>query len=171
MKKPPRTGPHQVVTESGESMIPSTERRIRYLAALDWKGLPAQLVRAMVGKLDDSEADPVSSVTISDYRASSIYKVALEEQRQEWKEQMLRLPQSAELRKKIGHAMSLSIEAVIEILCIGKDADRLSAARLASQWDGRFLHGEDGEGKERQDVDTVAQELLNALKRHTETVQ
>jgi hypothetical protein len=165
-----KTGPARIVAESGELMQPAVEKRIRYLAALDWKGLPAQMIRAMVGKCDNPDGDPVSSVTISSYRGSDIYKIALEEQRQEWREQMLRLPKSAELRKKIEHAMSLSIEAVIEILVVGKDADKLSAARLASQWDGRFLHA-DGDDKPSEGVDTVAQELLNALKRHTETVQ
>jgi hypothetical protein len=164
------SGPHLETTDSGESMTPATERRIRYLAALDWKGMPAHMVRLALGRIDDPKADAVSTTTVCGYRSTDLYKVALEEQRQEWREQMLKLPQTPELRKKIQHAMALSIGVVIDILVAGDDKDKLAAARLASQWDGRFMRS-DNDDAEKPANESVAQEILTALKRHQETIQ
>jgi hypothetical protein len=141
----------------------SREKRILDLAALDWAGKNVRQFAEFAG---------VGSATLSNYRNTDIYKTAISEFRQEWHEQMLKLPQTNELRKRINHAMSLSINVLIEILSgNSEDKDKLAAARLASQLDGRFLKGEgDEDDTGGKGVDSIANELLIAIKRHSETV-
>jgi hypothetical protein len=140
----------------------SRDRKILDLAAIDWSGKNPRQFEAYA---------TLTGTTLSSYRATDEYKAAIADLREEWHEQMLRLPQTTELRKKINHAMSLSITTVIDILCspASENKDKLAAARLASQWDGRFLHSE--EDKENPADETVAEELLKAIKRHQDTVQ
>ena len=136
------------------------EKRIRELAVMDWRNLPtAQIVDHF------SQEEEISYQTLTIYRATEEYKETLDRLREEWNKEMLRLPSTSELKKKISQGMTLSLNVLIEILG-GKaqHKDKISAARLMAQLDGRFLKmGEDGEMA--KGVDSVAQELMTAIQK------
>ena len=136
----------------------AVEARLRKLAALDWGNVPNSLIFEEFG---------VSYPTISKWRQADVYKEQIEELRANWHEQVSRLPSGATLRKKIEHGMTLSLDVLIQILA-GKAAhkDKISAARLMAQLDGRFLHGTDEDAdKPGAGVESLASELLAAVKR------
>lgn len=136
------------------------EVKCRELAVLDWSKTPSAQVHELMGR--------PSWQTISNYRETPEYKETLEELRLQWMETVKRLPNSSELRQKITYGMGLSLDRLIEILVPEGKAtykDRISAARLMAQLDGRFLRGEDDSDPNGKTVDSVAQELLTAIKR------
>jgi hypothetical protein len=136
----------------------SREVRIRECAVLDWSNLPTKQVEE---RLD------LSYQTISNYRDTDIYRATIEELRSEWMKEMMRLPGTADLKKKISQGMALSLNALIEILSTARTAakDKIGAARLMAQLDGRFLKVDDEEGAVNRNADSIAQELLTAIKR------
>lgn len=135
------------------------EVKCRELAVMDWGKVPAARIREQLGN--------VSFQTITAYRDSEEYKSTIEELRREWLEQASRLPGTSDLKQKISLGMTLALDRLIEILVPdGKIAhkDRISAARLMAQLDGRFLRGDEGdEDKASKNVQSVADELLVAL--------
>lgn len=139
----------------------SREVKCRELAILDWAKTPSNRVREILGGL--------SWVTISQYRDTPEYKDTVQTLREEFQDMVRRLPDTRELKSRISLGMTLSLDRLIEVLNPGgKSAtkDVISAARLMAQLDGRFLRGdEDEDGKGTNAVDSVAQELLTALKR------
>jgi hypothetical protein len=142
----------------------SREKKCRELAVLDWSKTPSSRIKEVMG-------DP-SWQTIAHYRDSAEYKDTLAILREEFRESIAKLPDTRELRQKISLGMTLSLERLIEILSGGHAAkDAIGAARLMAQLDGRFLKG-DGEddGQTTRNVDSVASELLGALKRQQERV-
>lgn len=144
----------------------SQESRIRTLALMDWAHQPTAKIQAVLAE--------VGIATIYQYRNSELYKSIISELREEWEAQMKRLPQTVELRKSISHAMSLSVNRLIEILANDRAAtkDVISAARLTAQIDGRFLHaGGDGDSASNPEQESIAAELLTALNRQKQTIQ
>ena len=136
------------------------EVKCRELAVMDWAKTPSAKIHELMGR--------PSWQTLANYRETPEYKETLGELRAEWLETIKRLPDASELRKKITLGMALSLDRLIEILVPdGKAAykDRISAARLMAQLDGRFLRGEDDEAVTGRNVDSVAQELLTAIRR------
>lgn len=137
------------------------EKRIRELAVMDWANLPTA---AIVERF--SQEEEISYQTLTIYRATDLYKEVWQNLREEWDKEMSRLPATNDLKKKISQGMTLSLNVLIEILG-GKaqHKDKISAARLMAQLDGRFLKiGEDGEIP--KGVDSVAKELMTALQKH-----
>ena len=134
------------------------EKKCRELAVMDWGKVPAAKIR---------ESLDCSFQTITSYRETSEYKETLEELRREWMDAARRLPNTSELRTKISMGMTLSLDRLIEILVPDGKAqykDKISAARLMAQLDGRFLRAEDGdEDTAGKNVLSVADELLVAL--------
>lgn len=135
------------------------EVKCRELAVMDWGKVPAAEIRKTLGG--------VSFQTITAWRDSEEYKETIDELRAEWMDQVRKLPNTGELRSKISMGMTLSLDRLIEILTPGgKTAhkDRIGAARLMAQLDGRFLKGsdEDGDAVSRT-AQSVADELLTAL--------
>jgi hypothetical protein len=136
------------------------EKRIRELAVMDWANLPTKVIVERF-----SEEEEISYQTLTIYRATPEYREVLEGLRVEWDKEMLRLPSTSQLKKTISQGMTLSVNVLVEILA-GRAAykDKISAARLMAQLDGRFLKiGEDGEIP--KGVDSVAQELMTALQK------
>lgn len=131
---------------------------MRELAVMDWANTPSATIREHFGS--------VSYQTISRYRESDIYKETWAMCRTEWMEEIGRLPQTADLKKKISQGMALSLNVLIEILG-GKaqHKDKISAARLMSQLDGRFLHSADDDPDPSRAGQSLAAELLGAIER------
>ena len=142
----------------------SREKKCRELAVLDWSKTPSARIKEVMG-------DPAWQ-TIASYRDSEEYKDTLAILRAEFRESISKLPNTRELREKISLGMTLSLERLIEILSGGHSAkDAIGAARLMAQLDGRFLTGDgEGDGKTSRSVDSVAEELLGALKRQEQRV-
>ena len=136
------------------------EKRIRELAVMDWANLPTA---AIVDRFSTEEE--ISYQTLTIYRATELYKEVWQELREHWDREMAKLPGTSDLKKKISQGMTLSINVLIEILGgRAQHKDKISAARLMAQLDGRFLKiGEDGEIP--KGVDSVAQELMTALQK------
>lgn len=146
--------------ENGNNSEASRESRIMELAVWDWRGKPVVWIRK---QLDNCHYE-----TLCNYRASDLYKQTLEELKDAWRDSIRKLPETAELKKQVTLGMKMALDRIIGILADDDAApkDVIAAARLAAQLDGRFLRAnEDGEGVGR-DVDSVAQELVTALKRH-----
>lgn len=139
----------------------SREARIRELAVMDWANMPSSYIREKFGN--------VSYQTITIYRNSDEYKQVVDEIRREWQETMLRLPHTTELKKRISHGMALSIDVLIEILVAKAPyKDKISAARLMSQLDGRFLHPIDGDTDEstrNKETESLAASLLKHIEK------
>lgn len=146
--------------DNGNNSLASRNARIMELAVWDWRGKPVTWIR--------SQMDNVHYQTLCDYRNTDLYKETLEELKQAWRDSILKLPETRDLKLKVTQGMSLGLDRVIAILA-DDDAsarDVIAAARLMAQMDGRFLRpGEDGEGLSK-DVESVAQELVSAIKRH-----
>lgn len=143
------------------------EKRIRELAVMDWKNLPTAQIRQYFE--ENYQLEDLTYQTLSHYRETEEYKETWKNLREEWDREMLRLPQTSELKKKISQGMTLSLNVLIEILG-GKAAhkDKISAARLMAMLDGRFLKvGDDPENP--KEIGSVANELLKALQ--TQRVQ
>jgi hypothetical protein len=141
------------------------EKRIRELAVMDWRNLPTAQIRQYFE--DNYQLEDLTYQTLSAYRETEEYKETWKALKEEWEKEMLRLPQTSELKRKITQGMTLSLHVLIEILA-GKaqHKDKISAARLMAQLDGRFLKiGEDGESP--REVESVANELISALKKQT----
>lgn len=147
-------------TEDGVNVSDAAiEQRIRQLAVLDWAQTPGKRIREDLG---------LSYQTLQAYRGNPIYQETLDSLRKEWESEMLRLPSTMELKKRIQHGMALSLDVLIDILAKAENTnkDKISAARLMAQLDGRFLKaGDDGEGSGSKDVESVAHELITAMKR------
>ena len=141
----------------------SREERCRRLAVLDWANTPSARIY--------EEFSPVSWQTLSNYRETDEYKETAQTLREAWLHEVSTLPGTAMLKKRISQGMVLSINALIDILS-GKSAnkDKIGAARLMAQLDGRFLKAGDEEGAVNRDVDSIAGELLTAIKRQGERV-
>lgn len=140
------------------------EADIRRLAVMDWGNVPSSQIREELG---------IASVTLCMWRKEKVYHETAGELRHEFESEMLKLPSTSALRKKIQQGMALGVDAVIAILASKKTSnkDKIAAARLAAQMDGRFLRTSDeGEGASR-DVDSMAQQLVNAIERHKGMVQ
>lgn len=136
----------------------SREVRSRELAVLDWAKTPSSQVRETMGN--------VSYQTITNLRNQPEYTETLEMLRAEWMETVRRTPGGVELRQKISYGMVLSLDRLIEIIVPDTRAaikDRISAARLMAQLDGRFLHDTEGGETTSKNVDSVANELLAAI--------
>lgn len=138
----------------------SREARIRELAVLDWARMPSTQVRERMGDVDWQ--------TLCAYRNTPLYEEVRSDLRAEWEAEMLRLPGYRDLKKKVEQAVALGIDAVIEILA-GKAAhkDKISAARLAAQMDGRFLKASEDDPGDSKDSDSLGKKLLDALERQT----
>lgn len=110
---------------------------------------------------------------VNDRRIESTYKDELENLRMQHRTEMMRVPGVMELRREIGHGMSLAVRQLVRILEDekAKDSDKIAAARLTAQIDGRFM----GTDPDREAVDpatdSIASELIQAIKRTRETVQ
>ena|SRR5271165_1179873 len=146
--------------ETGNNSEASRDSRIKDLALWDWQRKPVVWIRKALGDCH--------YVTLCNYRATELYKQTLEDLKQQWDDAMRSLPETSALRKKVTQAMSLGLDAVIDILAgASSDKDKIAAARLAAQMDGRFLHaGEDEAARLNRDVESMAQELLEGIKRH-----
>lgn len=136
------------------------EKRIRELAVMDWANLPTAVIVERFSQEED-----ISYQTLTIYRATDLYKEVWQNLREEWDKEMSRLPATNDLKKKISQGMTLSLNVLIEILGgRAQHKDKISAARLMAQLDGRFLKiGEDGEIP--KGVDSVARELMSALQK------
>jgi hypothetical protein len=154
-----------VKKEARNLSVAARESRMRELAVLDWAQMPTTVI---LEKLDLKAWS-----VLKQYRETKEYQEALEDLRAAWNEQMLRLPQMTTLKKKVEQAMVLGLNALITILSAEKtqNKDKIAAARLAAQMDGRFLGADNGSGEIEHNTDTVAQELLTAIKRQKELVQ
>lgn len=140
------------------------EKRIRELAVMDWANLPTSVIKERFATDED-----VSYQTLTIYRDTDLYKEVWQNLRSEWDREMLRLPGTLDLKKKISHGMALSLNVLIEILS-GKTQykDKIAAARLMAQLDGRFLKiGADDSDSSSREVNSVASELLAALTKQT----
>jgi hypothetical protein len=135
------------------------ESRIRQLARLDWANKPSRLIMDQLGIGTAS--------VLCDYRHTEVYAEELALARAEWHEEMSRVPDAVRLRKEIQQAMALGVNRIISIIAddSSKDADAISAAKLAAQLDGRFLRGDGEDAKPSDRVDSLAQELLDAIDR------
>jgi hypothetical protein len=153
---------HKFMGGSDQNLSPAArELRIKKLAVLDWANTPTSVIKG-----EFEEFANVGYQCLTTYRSTELYKETWDELRKAWDEEMLRLPQTSELKKKISHGMALSLNVLINILG-GKSAakDKISAARLMAQLDGRFLR--EGEDKDGTNGDSVAQELLKVMKQQS----
>lgn len=139
----------------------SREARIRELAVLDWARMPSTQVRERMGDVDWQ--------TLCAYRNTPLYEEVRSDLRAEWEAEMLRLPGYRDLKKKVEQAVALGIDAVIEILADSGAAnkDKIAAARLAAQMDGRFLKASENDPGDSKDSDSLGKKLLDALERQT----
>jgi hypothetical protein len=146
--------------ETGNCSKASQDARIMELAVWDWRGKPVQWIR--------DQLDNCHYATICNYRKTKLYLDTLNELKQAWKDAILRLPETRELKQKVTQGMALGLDRLIGILADdhSQPKDVIAAARLMAQMDGRFLRPGDEEGGLSKDVDSVAQELVTALKRH-----
>jgi hypothetical protein len=135
------------------------EANIRKLAVLDWANLPFAAIC--------EELDVTTQTTLSAYRNDPLYAEAVAELRSEWEREMTKLPSTLTLRKKISQGMTLGVNALIEILSgRSSNKDKIAAARLVSQLDGRFLRMGADEGENdplNPRVESIAEELLRHL--------
>jgi hypothetical protein len=134
------------------------------LAAMDFALIPMQQIK--------KELD-VNSTAINQRRQTQLYKDTLEEMKQSWKEKLLATPGMNDLRKKIHYGMAIAVHKVIEILADEQVPykDIIAAARLMAQIDGRFLGSESPKEAGEKDTDSVAVELVQAIKRAQGTIQ
>jgi hypothetical protein len=144
----------------GNNSVASRENRIMELAVWDWRRKPVNWIRKELGD--------VHYQTICDYRASDLYKSTLAELKEAWKESLLRLPETRELKGKISQGMTLGLDRLIDILAneMSSPKDVIAAARLMAQMDGRFLRAGDDPENPGKDIDSVAHELVTAIERH-----
>lgn len=142
----------------------STERKAAELAAMDWANIPSAEVSEHFGG--------VTFATLAHWRAMPIYIDTLGELQRAWQEEITKLPSTADLKKKINHAMALAVDVLIHTLagraCV---KDKISAARLAAQLDGRFLGADEGPGRLNPQTETLADALLTEIKKTRETIQ
>ena len=136
------------------------------LAAMDFALAPLETIRREL---------QVTSNAIYQRRQTNLYKQTCQELQEAWKEQMLKTPGTTELRKTINYGLSIAVKKLVGILSSNRttNKDLVSAARLMAQMDGRFL-GHDAEEARAQggvDTESVAQELIQAIKRTKESVQ
>ena len=106
-------------------------------------------------------------------RNTDLYRQTLEELTAAFKQQMLKTPGTAELRKTINYGLSLAVKKLIRILAAQKSPNRdvIAAARLMAQMDGRFI-GADAEEERKHLVDeSVASELIQMVQRAKQSVQ
>jgi hypothetical protein len=146
--------------ETGNNSEASRESRIMELAVWDWRGKPVNWIR--------QQLDNCHYQTLCDYRKTPLYLSTLEELKQAWRDSILRLPETRELKHKVTQGMALGLDRLIGILADDRSApkDAIAAARLMAQMDGRFLRPGEDDDSMRKDVDSVAQELLTAVERH-----
>jgi hypothetical protein len=143
------------------------------LVALDFALAPMEVIqKELSGR---GEGGVASKNNIYARRQTDLYKETLRDMEQAWKEQMLKTPGTTELRKNINYGLSIAVKKLIHILSQPKTPNRdlIGAARLMAQMDGRFL-GHDAEEARAQggvDTESVAQELLTAIKRSSGSIQ
>ncbi len=147
--------------DTGNNSEASRESRIMELAVWDWRGKPVTWIR--------KELDNCHYQTLCDYRKTELYLKTLDELKQAWRDSILRIPETRDLKNRVTQGMVLGLDRLIAILADDEAApkDVIAAARLMAQMDGRFLRpGDEDDGRLGKDVDSVAQELVTALKRH-----
>ena len=108
------------------------------LATLDFAGMPMGQIAVELECSFDK---------ISRWRAHKIYLDAAEELKRGFKQDMLRLPATADTREKINAFLNLGLQRCGEILADFKHvrhSDIISVTRLLAQMDGRFLGGGGG---------------------------
>jgi hypothetical protein len=134
------------------------------LAAMDFALCPIDIIKRDL---------QLGSAAISLRRTTVLYKETLEEIEKQFREKMAQTPGTAELRKTISWAMSIAIKKILGILSSPKTSNRdlIAAARLTAQIDGRFLGSEVPESRSDHDTESVAQELLQAMRRVNGSVQ
>lgn len=143
------------------------------LVALDFSLAPMSVIQKELG--GRSKEGEACKNNIYARRQTDLYRDTLRDMEQSWKEQMLKTPGTSELRKSINYGLAIAVKKLINILANPKTPNRdlIGSARLMAQMDGRFL-GHDAEEARAQgglDTESVAQELLTAIKRSTETIQ
>lgn len=134
------------------------------LAYLDYCLTPLQSI------MDDLQC---SRSFITDARKTVQYKEHFDELVKSWKEMMFALPNTGDLRRKISSNMSLAVTRIGEILATPSASakDLIAAARLTAQMDGRFIASDPTDPGHSADRESLASELLNALKRGDTKVQ
>lgn len=145
--------------ESSNVSETAIEQRIRSLAAMDWAQTSPRKIR---------ESLDCGYQTLQNYRSHDLYKATVAELREEWHEEMMRLPQTAELKKNIQKGMVLAVKVLVDVLSDNTEArkDQIAAARLMSQLDGRFLKIGEGDGDSRsRETDSIAGELVSMFKK------
>jgi hypothetical protein len=142
------------------------------LVALDFALAPMSVIQKELG--GNGENGVACKNNIYQRRQTDLYKETLHEMTESWKAQMIKAPGTSELRKSINYGMGIAVKKLIEILAgDNPNKDIIGAARLMAQMDGRFLRS-DGEGEGHAssvDTESVAQELLTAIKRQKESIQ
>jgi hypothetical protein len=150
--------------------MPSNEARetakTLKLAAMDFALAPIEQIKAEL---------KVNSNAINQRRQTQLYKETVEELKESWKQKMLATPGTLELRKQINYGLSIAVKKLVHILSGTRTPNRdiIGAARLMAQMDGRFL-GHDAEEARAQggvDTESVAQELITAIRRQKESIQ
>jgi len=128
------------------------------LAAMDFALAPLDMIRSEL---------KLGQQAINYHRHQPLYLETVEELKQAFKEKMLQTPGTPELRKKINWAMGIAVHKILGILSSPRTSNRdlIAAARLTAQIDGRFLGAEIGEHPQGEDNESVATELIQALKR------
>ena len=138
-----------------------TKSKIIKLAALDWEKAPAGVIQKELG---------VTHSHLTVLRANPYYAECFKIIEDDWREKFLKMPGTAQLRRKISYGMGIATDKLLSILNDPKTAkkDLISAARLISLWDGRFAGAgiDDGGGKATADTDEVAKELTDLMERH-----
>jgi hypothetical protein len=145
--------------ENGNQSKAALEARIMELAVWDWRGKPVTWIRA---QLENCHYE-----TLCNYRKTDTYLKTIGELKQAWRESLLKLPETRELKQKVTQGMVLGLDRMVGILADDDSApkDVIAAARLMAQMDGRFLRATDEDGGISKDVDSVAQELVTAINR------
>lgn len=134
------------------------------LAAMDFAMFPMEQIKAEL---------KCGSNAVNDRRRTQLYKDTLSEIKKEWKEKLLKTSGTNDLKKKISYGMAIAIHRLVGILAAHDTANKdiVSAARLMAQMDGRFIGSEGDKVNADHDTESVAQELIQAIKRTKETVQ
>lgn len=142
------------------------QSKIMKLAFLDWQRVPATIIRQEL---------KLSQPHLSSLRQNPLYKQTVEDLKAEFKEQLLKSPQTNELVKTLGYALGIATKRLVHILASSKTSnkDLISAARLVAQMDGRFLGNavEDEANLSRHDAEEVAVEIRGMIDRAKQSVQ
>lgn len=114
----------------------------------------------------DAALPDLSSSHLSRLRKEPLYKETVAELQKAWRQKMLDLPGTTDLRRKISHNLTLAIQRMTEVLEAPPNKDTIAACRLTAQMDGRFMGAETSPTEDsQQDTKAVAQELLTVMGR------